>query len=304
LRKLPPEHAIWRAHAVVPPGSFGLEGIEYGCKTVVIYCPEDLSCFWENKAQQTERGQLAYRVGGNVIAYATGMEPPLPRLTKVEVVKADKEGPPPRGYLKVAQLRHDGDWQPAPNAMRNLMDHVRKHASVDVVLQTVPIQAADPKLPDYRFLYMHGRGSFTLAPEGIKNLHDDLQFGGTLFADACCGKPSFDASFREMCKRLFPDKKLEQIPLTDDFFSAAVNGTAIRKVRCRSEASGPAGPGSYREVVPYMEGIRVDGRWVVIYSKFDIGCALEKHQSTDCLGHDHASALELGSAAVLYSLRR
>jgi len=56
-------------------------------------------------------------------------------------------------------------------------------------------------------------------------------------------------------------------------------------------------------VAPYLEGIKIDGRWAVIYSKYDIGCALEKHQSSDCLGHDHASALRLASAAVLYAMQ-
>ena len=56
-------------------------------------------------------------------------------------------------------------------------------------------------------------------------------------------------------------------------------------------------------VPPFLEGIKDRNRWVVIYSKYDLGCALEKHQSSDCLGYDHASALKIGSAAVLYTLR-
>ena len=55
---------------------------------------------------------------------------------------------------------------------------------------------------------------------------------------------------------------------------------------------------------PVLEGIKYNSRWVVIYSKYDIGCALEKHQSTDCLGHDYASAIKLGSAAVYYAMKR
>ena len=35
-----------------------------------------------------------------------------------------------------------------------------------------------------------------------------------------------------------------------------------------------------------------------------VGCALEKHKGTDCLGHDHDSALKLGAAAVLYTLKK
>jgi hypothetical protein len=84
-----------------------------------------------------------------------------------------------------------------------------------------------------------------------------------------------------------------------------LNGEQITEVKCRREAADgkPSGP-DFRTVAPQLEGIKIDGRWVVIYSRYDIGCALEKHQSTDCLGHDHASAVLLGKAAVLYALHR
>src|SRR5205085_3324294 len=120
--------------------AFNLEGIDYGCKTVVVYSPDDLSCLWESNQFQSGRGQLAFRLAGNIVAYATGMEPPKPRLTPAEVVQDDPEGRNiRRGFLKVAQLRHEGDWQPAPNAMRNLMDHLRKTAGLDVLLETKPL---------------------------------------------------------------------------------------------------------------------------------------------------------------------
>ena len=28
----------------------------------------------------------------------------------------------------------------------------------------------------------------------------------------------------------------------------------------------------------HLEGIQIDGRWVVVYSKYDIGCAIEGHK--------------------------
>src|SRR5262249_1617677 len=154
-------------------------------------------------------------------------------------VENDPEGKRiPRGYLKVAQLRHDGDWQPAPNAVRNLLADLRKKAQLDVALQTKPIYASDPDLMDFRFLYMHGRGNFNFSPEPIKNLRTDLETGCTLFADACCGKKAFDAAFRNLVGLLFPDKKFEMIPTADELYGDDLNGTAIRSVRCRTEAGG------------------------------------------------------------------
>ena len=57
------------------------------------------------------------------------------------------------------------------------------------------------------------------------------------------------------------------------------------------------------DILSAGEGVRLGKRWVIIYSKYDLGCALEKHPSSDCIGHDHESALKLAGAAVLYYLK-
>jgi len=43
LKPLGPGHPIWVAHAPVPPNFVGLEGIEMGCKTVVVFSPQPLA---------------------------------------------------------------------------------------------------------------------------------------------------------------------------------------------------------------------------------------------------------------------
>jgi hypothetical protein len=99
--------------------------------------------------------------------------------------------------------------------------------------------------------------------------------------------------------------KLEPIPPTDELFGQELNGSAIKTVRCRRPAADGKGVDpQYRDVPPALEGIKYNGRWVVIYSKYDLGCALEHTKSSDCLGHDYESAVRLGRAAVLYALKR
>ncbi|HEY5312821.1 MAG TPA: DUF4159 domain-containing protein, partial [Pirellulales bacterium] len=301
LVPLPADHPIWKAHFPVPPGSFRLEGLQMGCKTVLVYSPEDMSCLWESNKFEDGKAQLAFRLGANIVAYATGMEPPRPRLSQTELAGAREDlGTVPRGYLKVAQLKHTGDWQPAPRAMRNLMDHVNKTAGVDVALQTQPLEPLHENMLDFKFLYVHGRGDFTFSEEELKKLRFNLQTGGLLFADACCGSQAFDQAFRRFVRQAFPGHKLEQVPAQDALYSKDLNGEALtaQNIRLRRERGG-----EFRASIPFLEGVKLDGRWVVLYSKYDIGCALERHQSSDCLGYDNASALRLGSAAVLYLLR-
>lgn len=299
LKKLDPKHPIYTAHFPLPP-TVELWGIELGCKTVAVYSPVDLSCRWESNKPETPEGQLAFRVGANIVAYATGKEPPKPRLSQAEVLTARGEPDKiPRGFLKVAQLRHEGDWHPAPQAMHNLMLYLRNHYRLDVALQKKEISASDPDLALYRFLYMHGRNPFSFSTKELERLRNNLQTGGLLFADACCGRPAFDTSFREFAVKLFPGKNLEPISPDDELFDREISGEKITTVLCRREPEG-----GFQKVLPQLEGIKLNNRWVVIYSKYDIGCALEKHKSSDCLGHDFESARKLAGAAILYALKR
>jgi hypothetical protein len=150
---------------------------------------------------------------------------------------------------------------------------------------------------------MHGRRSIgDLNEQDLKGLRANLKMGGLLLADACCGSAEFDRSFRQLVAKLFPESKLEPIPDNDPLYGAELNGAAITSVKCRK----PKESGGGLDLVvmkPALEGVRHGKNWVIIYSKYDLGCALEKHPSADCIGHDHESALRLASAAVLYYLK-
>ncbi|HMF14389.1 MAG TPA: DUF4159 domain-containing protein, partial [Gemmataceae bacterium] len=314
LEPLPEDHPVYTASGrfVSKPSQFELEGIRLGCKWVVIYSkgrlqgrPDALCCWWEVDQYESGRGKEAFEMGANIVAYATGLEPPKPRGHVVELPRDDLDKRAPRGALAVAQIKHAGDWHPAPKAMRNLMREIAKEG-IDVVLKTQELSIDDKDLIDYKFLYVHGRKDFEFGARQLEDLRFNLKEGGALlFADACCGSKTFDKSFRKFVADLLPDKKLEVIPLSDELYGKDLNGTAISQVRCRRESLDGGSPErGYRTVDPYLEGIRIDGRWVVIYSKYDIGCALENSKASDCLGHDHDSAVRLAKAAVFYTLRR
>jgi hypothetical protein len=321
LTVLPDAHPVWTASGkfAVSPRDFPLYGIQRGCKTVVIYSPRPVSGYWEENLHDRGRGKDAFQLGANVIAYATGLVPPRPRLTRVRIVRTEEREKIKANYLKVAQLKHGGDWQPAPKAMRNLMAEMRE-VGLDVILETRGLHPSVEALLDYRFLYMHGRGAFTYAPEDLNYLRFNLKTGGTLLADACCGSKTFDESFRQFMKVLWaeenhkrdpkdqadpPEFKLIPIPVDDELFSEKLNGEAITRVMRRQlRPDGKSVAPEFRAFQPALEGVKYRGRWVVIYSKYDLGCALEKHQSSSCLGHDYESAVRLGRAAVLYALTR
>jgi hypothetical protein len=294
---------------------FGLEGVMSGCKTVVIYIPAPIGGWWENNDTESPDGQLAFQIAANIVAYATGMEIPKPRGTEVEIPREDEGKKPPRGYLKVAQLVPTSESMPlAPKAIPNLMIEMGR-LDMEVNRTAEKLALTNPAVLRFKFLYMHERNSLDL-PEAsrLENLRFTLEHDGLLLADAACGSKPFDKSFRALIEKLWPkekykDRQLVPIELKpnqarNELYSREVNGTQIDTVKYRREEKDGTPSKDFQEGPPRLEGVKINGRWAVIYSKYDIGCALEKHQSTDCLGHDYDSAKLLARAAVLYALRR
>jgi hypothetical protein len=310
LQYLESTHPVWTCWHTVPPGDpYKLMGLQVGCRTVMLYSPQDMSCYWESNRDEA-RTHLAFRLGENMVAYATGRTPPSPRLTEVQIAAAEKEAtvPPKRGFFQVGQVRISSDqdkWQPAPKAMRILMEHVHDTHGLEVDLRTDRI-TFEGQFRRTKFLYMHGRDEIRLDAKKMEALRFNLSNGGLLLADACCGNDAFDRAFRKFAQELYPKEKLVLLstdPMSrDPLYGEALNNSKAplsrSTIKCRTKASGPM-----ESMEPHLEGIKLNGRWVVLYSKYDLGCALERNTAADCRGYDHASALRIATAAVLYNAR-
>ncbi len=295
LKALAPDHAIWRSKWRLDPGDHALLGIEHGCRTVVVYSPDDLSCDWNQLETQADlpRVTKSTRVGQNVVDYATGRELPADKLSVMDV-KDFKSDPPRRGALRIGKLRHAGDWNIAPLAIPNLTTTLRDKLKFDVVINHKEIIPSDPSLVHYPLIYIHGRAaiSFDDADKAALRRHLDPG-GGTLFADAACGSPAFDAAFRRFVAELLPGNPLVAIPRDDELYTAKVHFD-LRDVQYGQAAGGG-------KDFPQLEGVKVNGRWAVIYSKYDIGCALERHQGLDCKGYTYESAIRIAANIVIYA---
>jgi hypothetical protein len=296
LRPLPDEHPVWRAKHLLDPNAHPLWGIEHGCRTVVIYSPLDLSCFW-NQAETSPANPAvsrAIKVGQNVVDYATGREMPADKLTVRELRTPSKDAPK-RGALRIAKLKHAGDWNIAPQAIPNLMDALRKPPfSFDVVVTQKDLFPRDPNLIFYPLIYIHGRGSVSFPKEDLDALRRHLEpGGGTLFADAACGSAAFDATFRRLVTQLVPDNPLVPIPRDDELYTTKV-GFDLKDCQYTKAAGGG-------QDYPQLEGVKLNGHWAIIYSKNDIGCALERHTGLECKGYTYESAVRIAGNIVMYS---
>jgi len=52
---------------------------------------------------------------------------------------------------------------------------------------------------------------------------------------------------------------------------------------------------------PQLEGVKINGHWAIIYSKYGIGCALEQNHEAGCKGYTHADAVRIGINILIYS---
>jgi hypothetical protein len=206
------------------------------------------------------------------------------------------------GQVKIGRLRHTGGWDTAPNALRRLQAALEA-ANIDIAADNPTLSATDKDLFDYPLLYVHGRKNFQLSDEERAPLQRYLENGGYLFADACCGSPVFDESFRKLMQQMF-GRPLEPIPIDNEIYHLEL-GYDIRKVQRRIPSSNPnASSLAVEESVgaPVLEGIKIDDKYVVVYSKFDLSCALERQSTSACAGYPTADAVKIGVNLVLYGL--
>jgi hypothetical protein len=295
LHPLASDHAVWRSKWTLNPDDHPLWGIEHGCRTVVIYSPQDLSCDWNQIETQPDlpRVTKSTRIGQNVVDYATGRELPADKLSTPDVKDFKAERPRP-GALRIAKLRHAGDWNIAPLAIPNLTTTLRDKLKFDVVINHKELFPRDPNLVHYPLIYIHGRAALSFDATDMQALRAHLDpGGGTLFADAACGSPAFDAAFRKFATELFPNNPMVPIPREDDLYTQKVHFD-LHDVQYSKAAGGGRD-------LPLLEGIKVNGKWAVIYSKYDIGCSLERHQGQDCKGYTYESAMRIASNIVIYS---
>ncbi len=314
LRELPPEHPIWYAEGKVDPKYMQhLYGIDACCRTSVVYCPTNLSCFWELAAEGHEleappevqadiRARL--QIGQNVIAYATNRVL-KEKLDRPSVLMEDNAiSNNSRGVLVIPVLRQSGGSEDAPNALTNLLRYVRQEVELRAMVEQREVAATSENLFEYEVLFTHGRRAFRWNAAERKALADYIANGGFLFADAICASPEFTTSFRAEMEALFPGQKLERIPINHPLFTNEFSGFDLSRVTLNDPLLGQEGErldARHVQTSPVLEGIQVNGRYVVIFSPYDLSCALESSTSLECKGYLKADAARIATNIILYA---
>ena len=316
LRLLPSDHPVWYAEEKVDPQYLRpLYGIDACCRTSVVYCPQDLSCYWELSGGGREDDypqnvqneiEACLRIGENVVTYATNRELKN-KLDRPLVANHRGTDETSRGVLNVAKVLHNGGGDDAPNALPNMLGFLRSQAQMRVGVENRLITASDPAIFEYPLLYMHGRRAFRFSPAEREALATYLQRGGTLFADAICASPEFSDSFRREMTAIFAGQSLQRIAPEHPLFSRVYRGYELPTVSLRDpqvRREGEPLRSNLKRVSPLLEGLELDGRLAVLFSPYDISCAMENSSSLECHGYIKADAARIAVNVILFALQQ
>lgn len=310
LEALARNHPIWNSqYPLVANPERPLLGLQACCRTSVIYCPKNLSCYWNldrpaildapgvnNNLKQ--RVEYCTRLGVNVMAYATdrfnlrekGETPTL--AEKNQQLLTDR-------VLVFPKLQHGGGDDDAPNAWRNVLRNVEQ-LGLEIKMDKKMIPAEIDDLADHPFIFLHGRNRFAFTNEQREAIRKHLDLGGFIFADSICASKEFTESFRKEMSLILANQPLVPIDPSHEIWTNQTYGYKIDRVTLRTKTKS----GTFKEEItrPQLEGAEINGRLAVVFSPNDLSCALENTAKSQCTGYTHEDSLKISTNVVLYSL--
>jgi len=273
-----------------------VEGIYVGCRLGVIHSPVDLTCGWDG--HEHPRGTRVVidqprQIGANYITYLLGAFQ-LGRFLSTTKVYHEQEAPS-RDAFVLGQIIHNGDWDPDPSAVHNLLKTARETSTIALKFKREDVQLADAEALGHPILYMTGHHDFQLKDVEVDRLRGYLAAGGLLLADACCGRLSFDAAFRRELQRVLPEHRLERLSADHPVYHTLNDITTVTYSPLVERDFGPM-------TAPTLEGITIDGKLAVVYSRFDLGDGWEMFPHPYSRGYESKDALKIGVNVLVYAL--
>jgi hypothetical protein len=280
------------------PTTLGLlETINIGTRAAVIFSPIDLSTGWNADANPIEGGVLyaqddALKLGSNIVTYCLA-EFQYGRFFSHQKVYHQATDAT-RDQLVLGQIVHNGDWDPLPHGLPNLLKTMDTSTTLNVQFKRVPVDPDETDVFAFPVLFMTGQRDFKFSKTARKKLRGYLDNGGTLIVDDAVGSSQFDEAFRREIALMYPDRKLVPLPADHPLFTF-VND--VKTVRLAPLAASEAGGGVDH---PRLEAIEVDGTLPVIYSPLSMAAGWEQLPRAYNKGYADEDAIRLGVNLLMY----
>ena len=273
------------------------EGVEINCRVVALVSRWGMAVGWQGEVQedwQAYQPDSAFRLGVNILNYASSM-----RAWAKNAAQAMQFQDKLKSYsdtISLAQVVYDGVWKTRHKGLSVLLQTFNDRTGIPVKFGLKELRLTDKSIFDSPVLYMSGHEHFELSSEEKAALKEYLENGGLLFAESCCGRKGFDASFRQLISSLFPGKKLDRIPTSSPLFKQPNDISSIGVTAGLMQETGQA------QTEPTLLGLDLYGHYGVIYSPFGLAGGWEMSQSPYARGVNDVGALQLGQNILMHSL--
>jgi len=271
-----------------------VEGLSNGVRELMLLLPTgDPAKTWQAQSFPNIKKDVFGQLMIDIVLYASDQEGLRQRgqtylLTKNDSIQDTKT-------LKIARLRHAGNWDPEPGGWRRLAIAMHNDRQIDLDIHAVD-PATDALDNGFSAAHLAVLGKVSLSPAACKTIHDYVTSGGSLVVDVAGGAGIDRSEADALLAKIFPEapRPLPQLPLENAVYSA---GDSIREVDFRHYARTILGKSNS----PRLRGWILNDRLAVIYSPDDISAGLVGQQMSGILGYAPQSATKLMENILTYT---
>jgi len=166
-------------------------------------------------------------------------------------------------------VRYAGDWDCDKTAMLNLAHHFENRTGSLFPFDSRTVDLTHPELDHAPFLFVTGHRDFALNDREYAHLREYIKQGGALWINDSTdvADHAFDKAVRREVRKLFPDAAWRPIPMDHPLFQAPYNLSA--------GFLGYRVPPGDKYRTEFLEGLWIEGRLAVVYTRNDYGDGLE-----------------------------
>ncbi len=191
--------------------------------------------------------------------------------------------------VKLALLKYNGggDWYADPTALPNLISFCNQNMNTNINPEPSTIEIGSPEIFNFPLVHLTGHGNIVLSESEAQNLKTYLEAGGFLHVDDNYG---LDEYFRREIKKVFPDKKLVELPPSHSIFSEKYTfNEGLPKIH------------EHDNKPPQAFGIFIENRLVCLYTyESDLGDGWEDEAVHNDPPELREKALKMGANIVEY----
>jgi hypothetical protein len=260
-------------------------GLTNGVRELMIIPSLDFAKAWQTDSFSKVD---AFNITDNLYLYAAGKT----SFRRGDTTIVHPAGDAPQ-TVPLARLDYGGNADPEPGAWRRLAAIVHNDDKIDLRLQTIKL--GEGKLTGFKIAHLTGTARFQFNAAQRTELQHFVQNGGVLLIDAAGNSAPFIPCVEAELQAMFPQEASQldrPIPAEDDLYQGGPRipwGFRIYAIKTAGLRGG----------TPQLRGLKINGRWAVLWSREDITNGLLGRDTDGVTGYTPQCAVNLVRQIIL-----